>query len=324
MLSRRKRQLEVLNISALDLFASALGVFILMTLILFPFYLKQPALEHELEGAAAQGRVSREELALAEQQAKGASDELQDANQAHGDREADLDSARRKLQGARQTLARLKKKAAGARKRVPGPAAHGGTARIPNLDLVLVMDTTGSMHRAIADVQRSLIGMVEVLERLTPSLRVGFVAFKDTGDAYLTRRFALRSMSGNGLSLLRAFVDDLEASGGDDYPEPVGQALLEAQRMGWRDSAQGRIVLIGDAPDRRINNAYALSLADEFKHSNVYRDLPRRVSTVFTGHRRSGRQFYQRLAVAGGGDAIRHQGAMLSSVLLSVLDGPGR
>ena len=54
MLSRPRRTLDLLSISALDLFASALGVFVLMAVLLFPFYLKQPSIEADLAGATAQ------------------------------------------------------------------------------------------------------------------------------------------------------------------------------------------------------------------------------------------------------------------------------
>ena len=322
MLVSRRRDLNVLNISALDLFASSLGVFILLTLILFPYYLKQPALEKELEGAKARGLLASEQLALAEIDAGGASEELLQEQQARGDREAELESARSTLKALQQSLAAAKKKASKQKKPVPGPKPDGGSARIPDLDLVLVMDTTGSMHREIAAVQRSLLGMVKVLKRLAPSLRVGFVAFKDSGERYLTRSFPLRSMDRKGIRLLRGFVGDLEASGGGDYAEPVGRALLEATRMSWRDNAQGRIVLVGDAPDSRANRSIVYTIADDFNGSSRNRNLPRRLSTVFTGHRSSGRTFYQQLAMAGQGDAIQHQGAMLASVLLSILDGP--
>jgi len=322
MLVSRKRQLDVLNISALDLFASALGVFILMTLILFPYYLKHPAVEKELEGAIARGQLASEQLALAQQQAAGASDELLQQQQALGSQQADLESSRQRLKGLQRSLAQARKKASEQPKPVPGPKPHGGDARIPDLDLVLVMDTTGSMHRAITAVQRSLLGMVKVLQRLTPTLRVGFVAFKDSGEAYITRGFPLRKMDARGIRLLRDFVGDLEASGGGDYPEPVGRALLKAARMPWRNNAQGRIVVVGDAPDTRSNREAVYAIASEYSSSNRDPALPRRISTVFTGHRSSGRHFYRELALAGRGDSIQHQGGMLTSVLLSILDGP--
>ena len=50
MLVRRRHGLESLSISALDIFANSLGVFVLMAAIFFPYYLKQPSLEAEQEG----------------------------------------------------------------------------------------------------------------------------------------------------------------------------------------------------------------------------------------------------------------------------------
>lgn len=50
MLRRRRRHIEIFSISALDLFASALGAFILVTIILFPYY--------------GEGRTAPERLAL--------------------------------------------------------------------------------------------------------------------------------------------------------------------------------------------------------------------------------------------------------------------
>ena len=46
----------------------------------------------------------------------------------------------------------------------------------------------------------------------------------------------------------------------------------------------------------------------------------RRISAIFTGRRAEGREFFQRVADAGGGDFVQHRGQMMESVLLSVLD----
>ena len=62
MMSRQRRNLEVISISALDLFASALGVFILMSIVLFPYYLRQPSTEKDLHGARADQRAVTERL----------------------------------------------------------------------------------------------------------------------------------------------------------------------------------------------------------------------------------------------------------------------
>lgn len=50
---KRKRHIDIFSISALDLFASALGAFILVSIILFPYYLKDQAAAEQLEATKA-------------------------------------------------------------------------------------------------------------------------------------------------------------------------------------------------------------------------------------------------------------------------------
>ena len=69
MLARRRQALETLTISALDLFASSLGVFVLMAILLFPFYLREPSVEAELLGAQAERSAAGRSLTEAEREA---------------------------------------------------------------------------------------------------------------------------------------------------------------------------------------------------------------------------------------------------------------
>jgi hypothetical protein len=132
---------------------------------------------------------------------------------------------------------------------------------IADLDLVFVMDTTGSMRGELADLQANLVGIIRVLSRLTSSLRVGFVAFKDRGDAYLTRVYPLERMNEAHIDELLNFVKGLRAQGGGDDPEAVDEALRAALAMPWRADAQGRIIVIGDAPVHSHRHAQTLAFA---------------------------------------------------------------
>jgi len=324
MLVRRNRTLDLLSISALDLFASALGVFVLMAVLLFPFYLKQPSVQAELDGARAQMSAAGMALTEAQRAASEAAEAL-GATEALNARAVDqLQQAEASKAEAEQALA-----VAAARSREIGDLTASlneelASIAIADLDLVFVMDTTGSMRREIADVQANLMGIVRVLHRLAPSLNVGFVAFRDRGEEYVTRAFPLSPMSIANMPRIQEFVESLSAKGGDDYPESVGAAIREAVAMNWRDDAQGRIIVIGDAPDRSGELPGIFSLARQFRASAPSDDLPRAISTIFTqGRRETGRQFYQDLAEAGGGDYVDHQGRLIESVLLSVLDPSG-
>lgn len=315
MRNRGVRALEVLSISALDLFASALGIFVLMAVLLFPFYLKAPSVEAAVEGA-------RQEMADARSALDATRTRVADAAEARRAAEARLAAAEADLEAATEALAAAEKAAAAVPKVPPKrperSAPEDKPITIGDLDLVFVMDATGSMRQEIADLQRSLLSIIRVLEKMAPSLNIGFVAFKDRTDEYLAQSYPLSPMAGGHLDRIQQFVRSLVARGGGDKPEPVDEALRMAVQMPWRPEAIGRIVVIGDAPAHARNWGRALEMASGFRHSGAG---DRRVSGIFTGSNRPGREFYQRLAQAGGGDIITHRGRIMESVLLSILEG---
>jgi hypothetical protein len=316
MLIPRRRTMEMFSISALDLFASALGTFILLAILLFPFYLRQPSLETELAGARAELSASGESLEDAERTAQTQALRVAQAVAA-------LALARKQLQEAQ--AAELEQSTAEAVTREderPAAEQRPTPLAINDLDLVFVMDTTGSMRNELADVQANLLGVIRVLARLAPSLRVGFVAFKDHGAAYVTQAFPLSPMSQDNVAKVVGFVGQMSAAGGGDDPEPVDEALAVATAMPWRDEAQGQIIVIGDAPARPSGRSLALALAERFRFSAPDRGLPRTVSTIYTGPASGAQIFFEQVARAGGGDFSAYQGQIIENVLLSVLRDP--
>ena len=116
-------------------------------------------------------------------------------------------------------------------------------------------------------MQANLIGVINILNRLSSSLRIGVVAYKDRGEGYLTRDFPLRPMESAEVGQILDFVRGLEASGGGDDPEPVDLALKVAIDMPWRADAQGRIVVIGDALARDRQAAFDLATRSGIRRS---------------------------------------------------------
>lgn len=135
-------------------------------------------------------------------------------------------------------------KAIGTRKKVSMPADGR-----PHIDVVFVLDTTGSMWGLIEGAKAKIWSIANqmVSARPTPRLRIGLVAYRDRGDEYLTRRFDLSDDIDAVYENLQAF----SAGGGNDTPESVNQALHEAVKdMTWspgRDALKF-IFLVGDAP----------------------------------------------------------------------------
>ncbi|MDH3921104.1 MAG: hypothetical protein OEU25_23325, partial [Rhodospirillales bacterium] len=228
MLVRPRQSLEVLSISSLDLFASALGVFILIAILMFPYYLRQPSIEQDLAGA-------RQELSAAGLSASAARQSAQAAAEERAQAEAELARAREALRRAEAlaaaatgTLAETAQDAAAAKQELGALGRKVASLAIIDLDLVFVMDTTGSMKNELRDIQVNLSGIIRVLHRLAPTLHVGFVAFKDKPAKQIIRTFPMAPMTTANLELMLGFVQDLRARGGGDVPEPVDQALREA------------------------------------------------------------------------------------------------
>lgn len=321
MLVRPRQGLDVLSVSALDLFASALGVFIVIAVLMFPYYLRQPSVDAALAGAKAELAAAGHSLRDAEREADGTTTR-------RGEAEAALAEARQRLRQAQAAAAALAEESGqdvaatqAASRRLGTPDRRKAALTISDLDLVFVMDATGSMRGELADLRASLLGIIRVLHRLAPTLRVGFVAYKDRGEAYVTRAFPLTAMTDAGAKDVLRFVTQIEASGGGDLPERVDDGLEVASRMDWRADAQGRIVVIGDAPAHAQNWQRAFDLARAFQASAAAGDHPRTVSTIFTGDEGHG-AFFENLASAGAGDFMAHQGRMIESILVSVLRKP--
>lgn len=114
------------------------------------------------------------------------------------------------------------------------------------LDLLLVIDTTGSMTDELKYLQTELAAITASLHRTHPQLdvRVGLIAYRDVGDEYVTRSFALTE----DLAGLRRDLAAQQALGGGDYPEAVQQAFADANRAEWRKDAVKALLHVADAP----------------------------------------------------------------------------
>lgn len=119
----------------------------------------------------------------------------------------------------------------------------------PTLDVVFVLDTTGSMGGLIAGAKEKIWSIASRMASGTPTprIRVGLVGYRDNGDAYVTKRFDLSEDLDGMYTNLQGF----QADGGGDGPEHVGRALGEAvSLMSWSQDAKAAkmIFLVGDAP----------------------------------------------------------------------------
>jgi len=131
---------------------------------------------------------------------------------------------------------------------VDPPINHHITAN-PKIDVVFVLDTTGSMGGLIQTAKEKIWSIATTMAsaQQTPEIRIGLVAYRDRGDSYVTKIVDLS----DDLDSVYAALMDFEADGGGDTPESVNKALYDAvHNMSWsqEDQAYQVIFLVGDAP----------------------------------------------------------------------------
>jgi Mg-chelatase subunit ChlD len=166
------------------------------------------------------------------------------------------------------------------------------------LEMVFVLDTTGSMGGLIEGAKTKIWGIVnDVMQRKDrPNVKIGLVAYRDNGDAYITQVTPLT----DDLDKIYSTLMDFRAEGGGDTPENVRRALAEGvDKAGWskanRNTAQ-ILFLVGDAPpqnyaqepDVLVTTAKAVS-------QNMI------VNTIQCGNAADTRQIWQTIAQRGEG-----------------------
>ena len=131
------------------------------------------------------------------------------------------------------------------------------------LDVLFLLDSTGSMADEIKQIKTTLASIAKRVSNLpaNPDLRFGMVSYRDRDDTYITR---LHDFDGN-VERFQKTIRGVRASGGNDYPESLNQALHEAVNdASWRKNAIRLIFLIADAPphlDYPQDEDYAVEMA---------------------------------------------------------------
>jgi Mg-chelatase subunit ChlD len=127
-------------------------------------------------------------------------------------------------------------------------------AEVTQLDLLFLIDATGSMDDEIDKLKASMADIADEIARLPerPDVRYGLVAYRDHGDEFVVRNFDFTANLGQfQQTLLR-----LEANGGGDEPEALDEAFhTTVHDVKWRaDDTVRMVVLVADAPPH--TNAY--------------------------------------------------------------------
>ena len=115
------------------------------------------------------------------------------------------------------------------------------------LDLMLMIDTTGSMGDELEYIKAELYDVVERVAKADESLsiRVSVNFYRDEGDDYVVKFYDFRTDINECIEQLK----EQHASGGGDTPEAVHTALDNAiAGHTWRDEAVKLCFIVLDAP----------------------------------------------------------------------------
>jgi hypothetical protein len=129
---------------------------------------------------------------------------------------------------------------------------------VADLDLMFVVDTTGSMSDELNYLK---VELGDVIQRVQSevnddfSLRISVNFYRDHGDDYVVRSFPFTTDVPTALGQLA----DQSAGGGGDWPEAVDEALADAiDGHSWSTDARARLCfLVLDAPPHDQANVRA-------------------------------------------------------------------
>ena len=285
----RSREINIFSMSALDLFASALGAFILIAVVLFPYF----------------PNTGDSEVRVAEVQAQLAAVQ------------AELDKEKEEHEAAKQAVSQCE-----AEKQACEDELR--SVKFPHLDIVIALDITGSMRNQITGLRNEVDELAHVLLKLAPSLGMGVIAFGDRCYATPIFAFDLREIRNNtDIEAIQRFTATLAPGMGERYPpcnsdgpEAINLALREAMSMSWRSQAEKKMsIIVTDNPAYPEEEANTLAMARDF----AGRGAGNGVSTVYVETGGSGQAFLAALAQAGRGQHVEGGASMTASILRSLL-----
>src|SRR5262249_20639004 len=148
--------------------------------------------------------------------------------------------------------------------------ATGQGATHNEIDVQLVLDTTGSMGDELSYLQSEFDAIAATLRGKFPNVtpRWSLVLYRDKGDEYVTRPFDFTSDTAKFRRDLRA----QSATGGGDTPEAVVQGLSAGLRQSWRAQTNVAKVAfwVADAPAHPGEGRVLANVIRDAKNKGVH------------------------------------------------------
>jgi hypothetical protein len=134
-----------------------------------------------------------------------------------------------------------------------------GELRRKGLDIVLVIDDTGTMDLIINDVRERMNELVTAIHRLVPIARIGIVVFGGRNERMDIEPLTISSHR------LETFLSGVGAKGHGTQGDVYAACVTAVNQMNWKPYAKKVIVLVGDSPPRFEDYGPLLSLIARFR-----------------------------------------------------------
>lgn len=201
---------------------------------------------------------------------------------------------------------------------VPKPEPSG-FQKMQALDLVIVLDITGSMDEEINGLRAEIGNIARIIEMLSDSAAMKIVTFGDKNFDRPVTHFPLTLTK--DISVLKSYLNQVKMNLGlgkgfnpGDNGESVYDGFETALRTKWRSKAKRRVIFI---------------ITDDEPHSGESRPLMRKVqsftnqsysvSVRYSGDEKDEKAFYQELATTGAGTYLDKSDGSLTAALLIAL-----
>ncbi|HVN64107.1 MAG TPA: vWA domain-containing protein [Candidatus Binataceae bacterium] len=135
--------------------------------------------------------------------------------------------------------------------------------RRTGLDVMLVIDGTGSMKDVIGDVKAKMEQLVAVVHRLVPTARIGIIVYGGPNDSLQIQPLTRSNEK------LSAFLTNVKAGGGGEWTENMlGANRAAIEQTDWKSYAKKVVVLVGDSPPAQADFKPLMELINKFKGMN--------------------------------------------------------
>lgn len=133
----------------------------------------------------------------------------------------------------------------------------------PHPEIMLAIDTTGSMGGTITQAQEDARRLVQKMRAIYPETEVGVIDFRDSDDP--STEYIVRQNLTSDAAAVEAAINGMTASGGGDYPEGFNLLFNKSYtdtNISWERAGRHVLVVMSDAEPHGVRNAGFTSCTD--------------------------------------------------------------